>query len=87
MIEIILSLILGISIGWFFKIQNIKLIEKSYTLVIYLLILFMGISIGSNRTIFENISLIGGYALSFAVVGIIGSIAGIIVLNKIVKLT
>ena len=84
MIDIILSLIGGIIIGCLIKLEESQkiLLERSYTVVIFLLILFMGLAIGLNKSIFQNLLKIGGYAILFSIFTIIGSIAGVIILEK-----
>lgn len=83
-IDIISSLILGVIIGYLIKLNKYQkiLLEKSYTVVIFLLILFMGLAIGFNELIFQNLLKIGGYAILFSIFTIIGSIAGVIILEK-----
>ena len=84
MIEIIISLVVGIIIGHLIKLNRSHkiLLEKSYTLIIFLLILFMGLIIGINKSIFQNLYTIGLYAILFSIFTIIGSIIGIIILEK-----
>ncbi|HUW71682.1 MAG TPA: LysO family transporter [Candidatus Humimicrobiaceae bacterium] len=84
MIDIILSLIGGIIIGCLIKLKESQkiLLERSYTVVIFLLIFFMGLAVGLNKSIFQNLPKIGGYAILFSIFTIIGSIAGVIILEK-----
>jgi len=84
MIDIILSLIVGIFLGYLIKLNKSQkiLLERSYIVVIFLLILFMGLAIGLNELIFQNLLKIGGYATLFSIFTIVGSIAGVIILEK-----
>jgi len=82
MLDIVLSLIIGIILGRLIKLPNKILVEKSYTAVVFLLILSMGLSIGSNHSIFENLPKFGWYATLFSMFTITGSIAGIMILEK-----
>ncbi len=82
MLDIALSLLVGICIGRWIKLPNKTLIEKSYTAIVFLLILSMGLSIGSNHSIFENLPKFGWYAILFSIFTIAGSIAGILILEK-----
>ena len=84
MIDIILSLIGGIIIGCLIKLKESQriLLERSYTVVIFLLIFFMGLAIGLNKSISQDLLKIGGYAILFSIFTIIGSIAGVIILEK-----
>lgn len=84
MMDVILSLVVGFIIGYIIKIKHSQriLLERSYNIVIFLLILFMGLAIGLNESIFQNLLKIGVYATLFSIFTIIGSIIGVIILEK-----
>lgn len=50
-------------------------IDKSISLMIWALLFFLGISVGRNQEIINNIQLIGWKALVLTIGGIVGSIA------------
>ncbi|MBK3516906.1 LysO family transporter [Carboxylicivirga marina] len=50
-------------------------VEKSITVMIWVLLLFLGISIGANQQVIDNIHVIGGKAVVLTFGGIAGSIA------------
>ncbi|MBU7025105.1 MAG: LysO family transporter [Theionarchaea archaeon] len=85
MIDIILSLVCGIIMGRILPLKEPQknLIQKVYTVVIFLLILFMGLQIGMNKLIIQNLSTIGVYAASFAVVTITGSVLAVVAMERI----
>ncbi len=74
--ETLLFLAVGIIIGIAIKKrQNWRaLIEKSITVMIWVLLLLLGISIGANENIVQNIHIIGGKAFLLSVGGVVGSI-------------
>jgi uncharacterized membrane protein YbjE (DUF340 family) len=57
-------------------------LQKAYTAVIFLLILFMGLQIGMNKLLIGNLSTIGVYAASFAVVTITGSVLAVVAVER-----
>ncbi|MDD9954208.1 MAG: LysO family transporter [Candidatus Woesearchaeota archaeon] len=84
MIDIVLALVLGIGLGWFLQLskqQRIRL-EQTYTVVVLLLIFFMGVLIGANEQVVQNLPVYGGYALLFALCTISGSVLGVLVLRR-----
>jgi uncharacterized membrane protein YbjE (DUF340 family) len=68
---ILLSMAAGILLGHKFYSKKM---DFMYLWVVCLLLFFMGLSIGSNRVILENIGSIGLQSLVLAVLGITGSI-------------
>ncbi len=75
--ETLLFLTGGILLGFLLRNKQ-KLspfIEKSITFMIWVLLLLIGITVGVNKEIVENIHVIGGKALLLAGGGIVGSIA------------
>lgn len=75
--ETLLFLAIGVIIGIAIKKKQDRkiLVEKSITIMIWILLLLLGMSIGANQDIIQNIHIIGGKALLLSVGGIIGSIA------------
>ena len=84
MLNIMLSLVAGTIVGYLIKlnISQKKLLENGYTLVIFLLILFMGVSIGANKSILQDLPKIGGYAVVISFCTVAGSIIGVMILEK-----
>ncbi len=65
----------GIAAGYFFR--NIRLLQKIDTSIFYtilLLLLLLGISVGSNENIVNNLTTLGGQALLIALAGTAGSV-------------
>lgn len=76
MLIIILLLILGGLCGFLLRRQEIiiKYVNILTNLVIWLLLLFLGISVGSNEKIIKNIKIIGLNAVIISVGAVIGSV-------------
>ncbi|WP_430813224.1 LysO family transporter [Carboxylicivirga sp. RSCT41] len=75
--ESILFLGGGIVIGFLirFRKQLRDYVEKGITIMIWALLLLLGIAIGANEQIIENMHVIGGKAVVVTIGGIAGSIA------------
>lgn len=77
MILVLLIMGVGIVLGLVFrnKPKLIKANSKSTIWVIFLLLFFMGVSVGKNAEIMNNLDTIGLRGLQLAVVAVLGSAA------------
>ena len=73
MLEVVLVMISGIFIGYLLRKKNLKYIHKFISVSIYLLLLFLGISVGGNPSIMNSLSTIGVSALIITIGALIGS--------------
>lgn len=65
----------GIATGYL--LRRFKLLQKvgvSISYTIYLLLFLLGISVGANKEIVDNLTNLGGQALLLALVGTMGSL-------------
>lgn len=76
MLKVLLIMALGIGFGVIFRNKKkiIKVNNKSTIWVIFILLFFMGISVGKNSDIMNNLDTIGLRGLQLAVVAVLGSI-------------
>lgn len=75
MFTIISIMFVGIGIGYVLRnLQFLQKIEKSTSLTIFLLLFVLGISIGSNSLIINNLGRFGWQAAILATLSILGSI-------------
>ncbi|MDD3394723.1 MAG: LysO family transporter [Anaerotignum sp.] len=83
--KIFLVLAVGFSIGFFglIKDKQIKINSHLQTLWLLLLIFCMGVSIGRNGEVIQNLPALGGKALLFAVLAVVGSVAFVFILSKL----
>lgn len=76
MLTVIIIMTSGMVAGYF--LRNIKSVSKPVGIVItwaiYLLLFFLGISVGTNETIISNIGKIGFQALLLTIGAVTGSI-------------
>ena len=65
----------GIAVGyWFRRVDLLQKISKSIFYTILLLLFFLGVSVGANETIMNNLDTLGIEALSIAVATTTGSV-------------
>ncbi|MCQ4936115.1 LysO family transporter [Anaerotignum propionicum] len=83
--KIFLVLAIGFAIGFLglLKEKYIKLNCRLQTLWLMLLIFCMGVSIGRNGEVIRNLPALGGKALLFAILAVIGSILFVFLLSKL----
>ena len=75
MFTVISMMLVGIVAGYLFKLVSfLQRVEKSISWTIFLLLFVMGISVGSNPMIVDNLWRFGGQAAIFAVCTITGSV-------------
>ena len=76
MIITISIMLLGILVGVLSRYQPniIKVSSKLTDISIYLLLLFLGISVGANEQVWKSLSTIGLTALTISLTGVIGSV-------------
>lgn len=75
MFTIISIMFTGISIGYLLRdLRFLQKVEKSISLTIFLLLFVLGLSIGSNSLIINNIGKFGWQAIVLATLSILGSL-------------
>ena len=83
MFLILLSLFLGMILGFFLKSKKLrKVVDKGYYISVLALLFLMGIGIGQNKEICSNIGKIGLLSFSLAVISIAGSIIFVKLIDK-----
>ena len=75
MFSIIGFMLTGIAVGYLFRnIAFLQKTEKTISLTIFLLLFILGVSIGSNSLIVNNLGKFGWQAIILAVSGVLGSL-------------
>jgi uncharacterized membrane protein YbjE (DUF340 family) len=86
MLYILLSLIFGILAGALLRRKSVKFDdERSLTVPLLLLIFFMGASIGASSEVRESAILIGYQSVIFAILTVLGSVGGALLLRGIYR--
>ncbi|MGL5637694.1 MAG: LysO family transporter, partial [Bacteroidales bacterium] len=78
MLSIILVLFAGIIIGYLFRKKDTSFLSMITTVFIWLLLFFLGISVGSNDALLDNILVLGwdAWVITF------GALLGSLILSK-----
>lgn len=76
MIGVLITMVAGIITGVFIhrKDQLIKINDRLITLAIYVLLFLLGISVGLNKTVVQNIGTLGLQALIITIGAVTGSV-------------
>lgn len=75
MFTVISFMFAGIVVGYFMrKVAWVKHVSLTISITIYLLLFFIGMSVGANDSIVGNLTLLGGEALFVSLMGTAGSI-------------
>ena len=76
MLTVILIMSAGMAAGYFLRKRKVlyKRLDQTVSVVIYLLLFLLGLTVGQNRAIVENFPLIGMKALIITMASIAGSI-------------
>ena len=85
MILIIISLILGIGAGFFLRKKEriVKVSEKLTGFMVFILLFFLGASLGVNKGIITKLTGIASASLIISIAAIIFSIIAVLVVNKV----
>ncbi|MBI9069306.1 MAG: LysO family transporter [Salinivirgaceae bacterium] len=76
MLTVILIMTAGMIIGYLFRSKKklIKISNKSVIWVIFILLFFMGLSVGGNNEIMTNLDTIGFRGLELSLAAVFGSV-------------
>lgn len=83
MFGVILLMFCGIGIGYLFKkVAVLQKVNVSIAYTIYVLLFLLGVSVGSNKTILENLDTLGLEAVLIAVSTTMGSVVAAWIVYK-----
>ena len=75
MFSIVMTMLAGVLIGHFLRNgKRVKKIEKSTSITIFVMLFVLGLSVGSNNVIIDNLGRFGWQAAVIAMLGMGGSI-------------
>lgn len=73
MFTVILIMMGGVAVGYLLRGKNINLVSRLIMLAIYLLLFFLGVAVGGNPQIINNLHTIGLDALIITLAAVLGS--------------
>ena len=74
MLKIVAIMFCGIAVGYLLRNRNLRVIPMAITLLIWLLLFFLGVEVGENPRIIEGLKDLGLEAVWLSVMGIVGSV-------------
>ena len=76
MIYVALALIAGISVGFMLRNRekSLQISNRASSLLIFILLSLLGISLGRNEAVLDNLSVVGLQAIVLTVGGVTGSV-------------
>lgn len=74
MLIVIGLMVSGILLGYIFRQKNLKIVQHLITYAIFALLFLLGISVGTNRDIMDNLGTIGVDALVITIGAVGGSV-------------
>lgn len=83
MLAVIILFVLGFGVGFLIKkrIKSVKPIEKLTTAAIWILLFVLGVGVGANSLVMENIQKLGWWAFVVAFGAVAGSIAAMAIVQ------
>lgn len=74
MIIVISLMVCGIVIGYLFRERNLKVVQKLINYAIFLLLFLLGITVGANGEVMDNLDTIGAEAVIITLAAVAGSV-------------
>lgn len=74
MLVVIGIMIFGIILGYIFKERNLKIVHKLINYTIFVLLFLLGITVGANPNIMDNLNTIGYDAVLITLAAVTGSV-------------
>lgn len=86
MYTILSIMLLGVISGYVFRnISALKKIEKTISITIFTLLFMLGVSVGSNKMIINNLGEFGSQAFLLALMSLSGSLFATAIIIKLFK--
>ncbi len=84
MLKVLGIMFAGILLGFLFRKQPfLQNLDKPVRYVIFILLFLMGLAVGSDPAITENLPRVGGHALVLALAGTLGSVLAAALVYKL----
>ena len=74
MLKIVAIMLSGMAVGFLMRKRRLKLVHHAVTVLIWLLLFFLGVEVGENPQVIEGITSLGLEALWLALAGLAGTI-------------
>lgn len=74
MLKVVAIMLSGMAVGFLLRKRQLKVVPHAVTVLIWLLLFFLGVEAGENPQVVEGISNLGLEALWLAMTGIVGTV-------------
>lgn len=74
MLKIVAIMLSGMAVGFLMRKRRLKLVPHAVTVLIWLLLFFLGVEVGENPQVIEGFTSLGLEALWLALAGLTGTI-------------
>lgn len=74
MLKIVAIMLSGMAVGFLMRKRRLKFVPHAVTVLIWLLLFFLGVEVGENPQVIEGITSLGLEALWLALAGLAGTI-------------
>ena len=74
MLKIVAIMLSGMAVGFLMRKRRLKLVPHAVTVLIWLLLFFLGVEVGENPQVIKGITSLGLEALWLALAGLAGTI-------------
>ena len=75
MLKIVAIMLSGMAVGFLLRKRRLRVVPHLVTVLIWLLLFFLGIEVGENRQVIEGITSLGLEALLLSLAGLAGTVA------------
>lgn len=74
MLKIVAIMLSGMAVGFLLRKRRLRLVPHAVTVLIWLLLFFLGVEVGENPQVINGISSLGLEALWLSLTGIVGTV-------------
>ena len=74
MLKIVAIMLSGMAVGFLMRKRQLKIVPHAVTVLIWLLLFFLGVEVGENPQVIEGITSLGLEALWLSLAGIVGTV-------------
>ena len=74
MLKIVAIMLSGMAVGFLLRKQQLRVVPHAVTVLIWLLLFFLGVEVGENPQVINGISSLGLEALWLSLTGIVGTV-------------
>ena len=74
MLKIVAIMLSGMAVGFLLRKRRLRVVPHAVTVLIWLLLFFLGVEVGTNPQVIEGITSLGLEALWLSLAGLVGTV-------------